>query len=104
MATTIASLLRSRGVSWLAAPLMSYAIPTLLRELLSLCGTMGLPATRPEVRSLRILWFSSFVVSKLALVPMWLRRPGSRLSCLHTWPLRYAGCRPPFQHTVDAEL
>mmetsp|Transcript_16922 Transcript_16922/g.43105 ORF Transcript_16922/g.43105 Transcript_16922/m.43105 type:complete len:699 (+) Transcript_16922:62-2158(+) len=73
MAATITSILRSKGVAWLAPPLMSLAIPTLVQELLQLCGTLGLPATRPEVRGLRLLWFASFAISKLALVPLWLR-------------------------------
>jgi len=74
MALTIASILRSKGVAWLAPPLMSLAVPTLVQELLQLCGTVGLPATRPEVLSLRFLWFASFAASRLALLPLWLKR------------------------------
>jgi len=73
LAATITSILRSKGVAWLAPSLMSLAVPTLVQELLQLCGTLGLPATRPEVRGLRLLWFASFAISKLALVPLWLR-------------------------------
>jgi len=76
MAFTIASILRSKGVAWLAPSLMSLAVPTLVQELLQLCGTVGLPATRPEVRGLRLLWFASFAASRLALVPLWLKHHG----------------------------
>ncbi|CAE7447026.1 grs1 [Symbiodinium sp. CCMP2592] len=72
MALTISSILRSKGVSWLATFLMSSSVPTLLQELLLLCGTLRLPPTRLEVRGLRLLWFTSFVACKLALVPLWL--------------------------------
>jgi len=65
--------LRSKGVAWLAPPLMSLAVPTLMQEILQFCGTQGLPATRPEVRSLRLLWFASFAASKFALLPLWLK-------------------------------
>merc|ERR1712241_536109 len=50
VALTVSSILRSKGVAWLAVPLMSQAIPNLLQELLQLCGTLSLPARRPEVR------------------------------------------------------
>jgi len=73
MAGSISSILRSKGVAWLAVPIMSQAAPNLLHELLRLCGTMGLPPVRPEVRGLRFLWFLSIVASKLAIVPTWLR-------------------------------
>lgn len=73
MAVTVSSILRSKGVAWLAVPIMSQAVPSLLQELLSLCGSIGLPAVRPEVRGLRLLWFLSFVASKLAIVPTWFR-------------------------------
>eukprot|EP00931_Biecheleriopsis_adriatica_P034945 TRINITY_DN20150_c0_g1_i1.p1 TRINITY_DN20150_c0_g1~~TRINITY_DN20150_c0_g1_i1.p1 ORF type:complete len:699 (-),score=107.60 TRINITY_DN20150_c0_g1_i1:225-2252(-) len=73
MVTTISAILRSKGVAWLAIPIMSQALPNLLHELLRYCGSLGLPAVRPEVRGLRMLWFLSFVASKLAIVPTWLR-------------------------------
>lgn len=73
MVVTVSSILRSKGVAWLAVPIMSQAVPNLVQELLRLCGSIGLPAVRPEVRSLRLLWFVSFVTSKLAIVPTWLR-------------------------------
>ncbi|CAE7880721.1 grs1 [Symbiodinium sp. KB8] len=73
MALTISSILRSKGVSWLATFLMSSSVPTLLQEFLLLCGTLRLPPTRLEVRGLRLLWFTSFVACKLALIPLWLR-------------------------------
>ena len=52
---------------------MSLAVPTLIQELLRVCGTVGLPTTRPEVRGLRLFWFSAFAATKLGLVPLWLR-------------------------------
>mmetsp|Transcript_35667 Transcript_35667/g.64942 ORF Transcript_35667/g.64942 Transcript_35667/m.64942 type:complete len:480 (-) Transcript_35667:8-1447(-) len=73
MVVTISSMLRSKGVAWLAVPIMSQAVPNLLQELLRLCGSMGLPAVRPEVRGLRLFWFVSFVMSKMAIVPTWFR-------------------------------
>merc|ERR1711915_493944 len=73
VAVTISAILRSKGVAWLAPPLMSLAVPTLVQEILQICGTIGLPATRPEVRSLRLVWFMSFAASKLALLPLWLK-------------------------------
>lgn len=73
MVTTISSILQSKGVAWLAVPILSQALPNLLQELLRYCGSIGLPAVRPEVRGLRFLWFTSFVASKLAIVPTWLR-------------------------------
>lgn len=73
VAMTITSILRSKGVAWLSLPLMSSAVPTLMQQLLLLCGTLGLPATRPEVRGLRFAWIASFVISKLMLIPFWMR-------------------------------
>jgi len=73
VASCIVSILKSKGVVWLGPPLMSLAIPTLVQELLLLCGTVGLPIARPEVKMLRILWFLSFGASKLALVPLWFK-------------------------------
>mmetsp|Transcript_5629 Transcript_5629/g.13224 ORF Transcript_5629/g.13224 Transcript_5629/m.13224 type:complete len:719 (-) Transcript_5629:17-2173(-) len=73
LAATISSILRSKGVAWLSVPLMSQAIPTLMQELLQVCTTINLPPSRPEIRGLRIMWFISFLVSKLALIPCWLR-------------------------------
>jgi len=73
MGVTIGAILRSKGCAWLAVPIMSQTVPSLLHELLRFCGSIGLPAVRPEVRTLRLLWFISFVTSKLAIVPTWLR-------------------------------
>lgn len=73
VAMTLSTILRSKGVAWLAAPIMSVAVPNLIQELLRLCGTIGLQPVRPEVRSLRLLWVSSFVASKLALIPAYTR-------------------------------
>ncbi|CAE8737438.1 unnamed protein product, partial [Polarella glacialis] len=73
VAVTIASILRSKGVAWLAPALMSLSVPTLVQNLLLLCGSLGVPANRLEVRGLRLLWFASFAASKLALVPLWLQ-------------------------------
>lgn len=73
MVVTVSSILRSKGVAWLAVPIMSQAVPNLLQQLLRLCGTIGLPAVRPEVRGLRLLWFISFVTSKLGIIPTWLK-------------------------------
>jgi len=73
MAVSIGSILRSKGVAWLAPFLMSLSIPTLMQEMLLLCGTFQLPANRPEVRALRLSWILSFISSKLALLPLWLR-------------------------------
>eukprot|EP00929_Paragymnodinium_shiwhaense_P104575 TRINITY_DN69146_c0_g2_i1.p1 TRINITY_DN69146_c0_g2~~TRINITY_DN69146_c0_g2_i1.p1 ORF type:complete len:697 (-),score=100.42 TRINITY_DN69146_c0_g2_i1:237-2327(-) len=81
IAATITSILRSKGVAWLAPSLMSLSLPTLVQELLQLCGTIGLTSARPEVRGLRLLWFLSFAASKLALIPLWLRH--SALPELH---------------------
>jgi len=81
LAVTIMSILRSKGVAWLAPALMSLSLPTLAQEILQLCGPLGIPASRPEVRGLRLIWFISFCASKLALVPLWLRH--SQLPELH---------------------
>eukprot|EP00927_Polykrikos_kofoidii_P003853 TRINITY_DN11549_c0_g2_i1.p1 TRINITY_DN11549_c0_g2~~TRINITY_DN11549_c0_g2_i1.p1 ORF type:complete len:681 (-),score=99.76 TRINITY_DN11549_c0_g2_i1:77-2119(-) len=73
IATMIMSILRSKGVAWLAPEMMSLAFPTVFQEILQFSGTLGLPSTRLEVRFLRLLWFASFAASKLALVPLWMR-------------------------------
>lgn len=73
MAATVASILRSKGVAWLGPFLMCETLPTLLQEFLRVCGTVGIPATRPEVRFLRILWITTFSVSKVLVVPVWMK-------------------------------
>lgn len=73
LAVTISSILHSKGVAWLAAPIMSAAVPSLIQELLRVCGTMGLQSARPEVRGLRLVWVLTFIASKLALLPAFFR-------------------------------